>query len=329
MRIRASPGVWPRLRVLRLLVWYATEWLPLEETYEVLQDGALELGLSPSERRNRLMQIIMGLIPVTGLIAAFTAYLWRQYWGSIDVRVVDLGLDPTTRMFDVLIFFMRVIALFGPLLFVPDWVRETNDVLVRSERWNRNIAKLQSLKFGSFKFGRYLFNKCTARLLLGLVVLAIMFLLNEIMPLIIVLFIGPRISLVLLANLLDMDHVLPNLQELPLLDSKRIIIFLVLVLMGFMLILGVEVLVKGPDLRPDGLHRWIAPKVLGFHVQPIIMYDIEGKHEPLGALFLGGTSDLYVLYDPCTKVVRLVAVSLSRVEVVDAVKVRRLSEVNF
>ena len=89
-------------------------WLPLDETYEVLQESAGELVVTASERRDRLAQIVLGFIPLTGLIAAVTAYLWRQYWGAIDVRVVDLGVDPTTRMIDVLIVFLRVIGIFGP-----------------------------------------------------------------------------------------------------------------------------------------------------------------------------------------------------------------------
>lgn len=87
----------------------------------------------------------------------------------------------------------------------------------------------------------------------------------------------------------------------------------------FILVLGVKVLVLGPDLRPDRLHCWLAPKILGFNADPVMLYDVEGNHEPIGALFPGGTSDLYVLYDPCDETVRLVPVSLSRVEVIDKV----------
>ena len=107
-----------------------------------------------------------------------------------------------------------------------------------------------------------------------------MFVLNEIMHLIVVLFIGPCIFIVLLANLLDMEDALPGLFNFPHVEAE---------------------------------------KVLGFHAQPVILYDVEEKHEPLGVLFLGGTSDLYMLYDPCTEVVRLVAVSLSGVELMDRV----------
>ena len=80
-------------------------WLPLHQTYEVLQDGAGELAVSSEERRNRLMEVLLGVIPLTGLVAAITAFLWRHYWGGIGVRVADLGVDPTSRMIDVLVVF--------------------------------------------------------------------------------------------------------------------------------------------------------------------------------------------------------------------------------
>ena len=222
-------------------------------------------------------------------------------------------------MFDVFIFFIRMIALFGPLLFVRPYVSVLSDTLSTSAKWRKIITKLQGLHIGSFHFGRWLFGQGSARILLGLLVMIFMLLLNEYLPLVTVLFIGPAITIVLLANMLDLDDELPESLHLPHIDSKKVISFFIAVLLFFIFILGVEVLVKGPDLRPDGLHGWIAPKILGFHAQPVMLYDVEGKHEPLGALFLGGTSDLYVLYDPCNETVRLVPVSLSRVEVIKVV----------
>ena len=66
----------------------------------------------------------MGVIPLTGLIAAITATLWRRYWGDIGVRVTDLGVDPTSRMIDVLVVLVVVIGIAGPLLFVRYWVKD-------------------------------------------------------------------------------------------------------------------------------------------------------------------------------------------------------------
>ncbi|GAG75426.1 unnamed protein product, partial [marine sediment metagenome] len=74
----------------------------MDKTYEVLEEAAGELVVTSEERRNRLTQIVLGIIPLSGLVAAITALLWRQYWGHIGVRVVDLGVDPTTRVTDVI-----------------------------------------------------------------------------------------------------------------------------------------------------------------------------------------------------------------------------------
>jgi hypothetical protein len=59
--------------------------------------------------------------------------------------------------------------------------------------------------------------------------------------------------------------------------------------------------------------------VLGLSASPITLYDLDGNLDPLGALYLGGNADLYVLYDPCTETVRMVPVGSSRVELVDQV----------
>ncbi|MCJ7660090.1 MAG: hypothetical protein MUO67_13170, partial [Anaerolineales bacterium] len=123
-------------------------------------------------------------------------------------------------------------------------------------------------------------------------------------------------------NVLDLDDALPNLLHLPHLDSWRVLGFLGLVLIVFLLGVGTEVLIMGPDLRPDGLHGIIAPQVLGFRATPIMLYDLDEQHEPLGALYLGGNADLYVLYDPCAETVRLVPVGVSRVELIDRVDCR-------
>jgi DNA-binding NarL/FixJ family response regulator len=56
-------------------------WLPLEDTYEVLGDAAGDLSVTAQERRGRLGQIVLGIIPLTGMIAAIMAYMWREYWG--------------------------------------------------------------------------------------------------------------------------------------------------------------------------------------------------------------------------------------------------------
>jgi len=294
-------------------------WLPLHQTYEVLQDGASELTLSTQEQRSRLTEVLLGLIPLTGLVAAITAFLWRRYWGDIGVRVADLGIDPSSRMIDVLVVFVMIIAVAGPLLFVRYWVNSICKWIADQPRLARIVDKLRNLRLGKLPVGRLLINFWVAWALMILVVLSITLLLLRTMPLIMVLFVGPAVAIIFVANVLDLDDELPNFLHLPHLDSWRVLGFLGLILVVFLLALGAEVLIKGPDLRPDGLHGILAPKVLGFSATPVLLFDLDEKHEPLGALYLGGNADLYVLYDPCTETVRLVPVGSSRVELVDRV----------
>ena len=299
-------------------------WLPLQQTYEVLQDGASELALSTQERRGRLTEVLLGIIPLTGLVAAMTAFLWRRYWGDIGVRVADLGIDPTSRMIDVLVVFVTIIGIVGPLLFLRSWVNAISKWISGQPRLARSVNRVRSLHLGKLPVGSFLTNFWVAWILLAMVILSISLLLFRIMPLIVGLFIGPAILIILVANVLDLDDELPNFLHLPHLDSWRVLGFLGLILVVFLLALGAEVLIKGPDLRVDGVHGFLAPKVLGFNAIPVMLFDLDEKHEPLGALYLGGNADLYVLYDPCAETVRLVPVGSSRVELVDRVKCPQL-----
>ena len=297
-------------------------WLPLNQTYGVLQSGAAELAVSAQERRGRLTEVLFGLIPLTGLIAAITAYLYRHYWGAIGVRVPDLGVDPSTRMIDVLVVFVIIVGVAGPLLFVRPGVKAIGKWIADQPRLARIVNKLRSLRLGKLPVGRLLINYWVAWVLGLIVVLSISVLLVRLMPLIMVLFFGPSVAIVLIANVLELDDVLPNFLHLPHLDSWRVLGFLGLILIVFLLALGAEVLIMGPDLRADGLHGILAPKVLGFSAIPVMLFDLDEHHEPLGALYLGGNADLYVLYDPCTETVRLVPVGASRVELIDEVDCR-------
>ena len=297
-------------------------WLPLQQTYEVLKEGAGELALSAEERRSRLTQVVVGIIPLTGVVAALTAYLWRTYWGDIGVRVVDLGVDPTTRMIDVLVVLLMVIGIFGPLLFIRPWLVALSDWAESKPDLVAKLFKAQNLRLFRVPVGRFLFHRWLAWGLLALLVLSAMLLLTWIMPLIMVLFFGPAVGIILLANLLDLDDELPEFLHLPHLEAGRVLGFLGLVIIVFLLALGTEVWFRGPDLRTDGLHGILAPQVLGFRARPVMLYDLDEKQEPLGALYLGGNADLYVLYDPCAETVRLVPVGSSRVELVDQVNCR-------
>jgi DNA-binding NarL/FixJ family response regulator len=290
-------------------------WLPLEDTYEVLGEAAAELTVTTQERRGRLSGVLLGLIPLTGMIAAITAYLWREYWGQIGVRVVDLGVDPATRGIDVLVSLLMVIGIFGPLLFVRSWAEAIG-------RWiDKDYPFLTDWVANAHqsRLGRLVLNKWIGRGLMILVLLSFLFWLTSFFPLIMVVVFGPVVSVLLLANLLDLDKELPEALHLPHLGTRRVIGFFGVVIILFLMILGAEVWIIGPDLRTDGLHGYLVPEVLGFSANPITLYDLDGNLDPLGALYLGGNADLYVLYDPCTETVRMVPVGSSRVELVDQV----------
>lgn len=290
-------------------------WLPLDDTYAVLEEAAAELAITSQEQRNRLGSVALALIPITGLIAAITALLWRDYWGQIGVRVVDLGVDPTTRMIDVLGILLLTLGVFGPLLFVNSWVESMGKWFERgfpsTLRW---VKKAQG-----HRLGRLIFSKWVARGLLGILLLTGLMWLTQVFRLLVAVVIGPLVGLVLLANLLDMDQELPNSLHLPHLGARRVIVFLGVIVVVFLFIISAEVWIREPDLRADGLHGLLAPEALGFSAKPMTLYDLDGNYDPFGALYLGGNADLYVLYDPCEEIVRLVPVGSSRVEMVDRV----------
>jgi hypothetical protein len=253
------------------------------------------------------------------LVAAIMAYLWREYWGHIGVRVVDIGIDPTTRMIDVLVVLLVVIGAFGPLMFVKSWVVAIGAWMGERPRLAGAAAKAHGLHLAGVPVGKLLFSQWVARVLMALLVLSFMLLLNRLMPLLVVLFFGPAVGIILLANLLDLDDELPEALHLPHLEPGRVLSFLGVVIIVFLLALGAEVWIMGPDLRTDGLHGVLAPEVLGFRARPVMLYDLDEVQDPLGALYLGGNADLYVLYDPCAETVRFVPVGSSRVELVDEV----------
>jgi hypothetical protein len=59
--------------------------------------------------------------------------------------------------------------------------------------------------------------------------------------------------------------------------------------------------------------------MLDLGANPVRLTDIDGNFEPIEALYLGGNADLYVLFDPCEQITRMVPVGSSRVEVIDKV----------
>jgi DNA-binding NarL/FixJ family response regulator len=293
-------------------------WLPLEDTYDVLGASAEELAVTAQQRRSRLNQMILSMIPLLGIVAAFTSFLWREYWGQIGVRVVDLGVDPTRHAFDMLVVVMLAIGIFGPLLFVTSWAEAIGKWI---ERDHPSIAKWV-VKARQQRLGRLVFNKWVAKALLALLLLFVLIYLAWILPIIVFIIFGLVVGLILVVNILELDRELPEKLHLPHLGSRRVVFFLVSVIIILLLILGIEVWVQGPDLRTDGLHGVVVQQVLGFYAQPVTLYDLDGSKEPQEMLYLGGNADLYVLYDPCTEIVRFAPVGSSLVEHIDQVTCR-------
>ena len=137
-------------------------WLPRQPTYGVLKDGAGELDVSEKARRSRLTEVLLGLVPLTGLVAAITASLWRHYYGHIGVRVADLGIDPTSRMIDVLVVFVMIIAIFGPLLFVRPRVKDLIEWVEANPKWAKRAAKARSVRLGPLPVGKLIVNSWVA-----------------------------------------------------------------------------------------------------------------------------------------------------------------------
>ena len=289
-------------------------WLPVQATYEILQESAAELEVSAVERREHLGQIVLGLIPLAAVLPAVIAFLWRDYWGDIGVRVVDLGIDPTTRVVDVVISLLFLIGIFGPLLYVGPWTQAILAWIALQPRLARAVARVRALPVG-----RLILNRWVAHVVLALSVLAITSLLAASTPLLLVLVLGPAVVVALLAAALDLDRDLPPFLQLPPVAVWRSFIIVGVLLLVLLIALGAELEIWGPDLREDGLHGVLVTELLGFKAQPVLVFDLSGENEPMGALYLGGTADLYVFYNPCEDTVELLSVSSSRVKFIDRV----------
>jgi hypothetical protein len=184
------------------------------------------------------------------------------------------------------------------------------------------ITKGHEFHLGRLPLSRLIFNRWVAWYLMAVIVLSITFLLNQFAQIVLILIVSPLVGVILLANILEMDEVLPSLFKFSRQRIGQVLVIVGVLLLIFLIVLGAEVLIIGPDLRTDGLHGILAPKVLGLSARPVMIYDLDEIEEPLGALYLGGNADLYVLYDPCKEIVRFIPVGSSRVEHIDQVTCR-------
>ena len=247
--------------------------------------------------------IMIGLIPLTGLVAALLSYLWRKYLGQIGVRPVDLAIDPTSRVVDAIATFSLVLGAFGPLLLVSNWLD-----LLRGSRIDRGpVAWL-------FEHRRF------AQLVMSVAVLAITLFLSIGPDLTLVVIIGPIMTISIVAKAADLNDELPPYLRIEHIRPLRLLVVTGTALVILLTALAAEALLIGPDLGSRGAGGYIAPKILGFKAQPVRAFDLTSESEPREVLYLGGNADLYVLVDPCNnEEVEMVPVSTRRLVVIDEI----------
>lgn len=293
--------------------------LPIEDTIDVMKQAAPELTIAAKERRGKLTEGLLTLIPLIGIISAFTQFLWRKYWGSIGVRVSDLGVDAASRVTDFLIFLLILIGIFGPLLFIRSWLRAIGTWVDDHPKLKTLLTKAQNMKPLGLPMGFYLFGYWMGWIILAVIVLAITLPLDGSGGKILSLIIGMAVALILLAHVLGSHDFLPNWLTIAK-DRVRGTIFIISgLIFALLVVLTIEVF-EGPDLRTDGVHSFLAQKAIGLSARPAIIHDLDEKYKPIQVLYLGGNADLYVLYDPCEKVVRMIPVGSSRVKMIKEVE---------
>lgn len=276
-------------------------WFPAEDVRPILAGVADDLDSTTTERNSRLTGIMLGLIPLMGLLAALMTYLWRKYLGQIGVRPVDLAVDPASRIVDAMVGLLLVFGVFGPLLFVGRWLD-----LLRGTRLDRGpIAWL---------LGRPML----AHLVLSVVILGATSLLAVGPDVLLVMVIGPLVAVAVIARAADLSDALPPWLQIKI-RPRRVLVGSFTALVIFLAALGGEALFIGPELGTRGEGGIIVPQVLGFNAQPMRAFDLaSGESREL--LYLGGNADLYVLVDPCLdNEVELVSVGSHRLVVIDEI----------
>lgn len=277
-------------------------WFPPEETKSVFTAVAGDLDTTAQERRSRLLSIVIGLVPVTGAIAAVLALLYRRYLGQIGVRPVDIAIDPASRVVDAVSVFFLLLGFFGPFLFVGSWL----DILRESPLNRGPLARL-------------LAKPRLSHFALSLLVLVAVTLLALGINVGLIVFVGPLVGFSLVARALDLSEELPLALRLERIGQQRALFGGGMVSVLFLASLSFEAFVVGPRFDSQGVDGFLLPRTVGFNATPMRVLDVESGGES-ELLYLGGNADLYVLVDPCDDdEVLYVSVGATRLVVTDEV----------
>jgi len=277
-------------------------WFPPEATRSVISASADDLDTTSDERRSRLSGMVFALVPLTGLVASMQVGFWRRYMGQIGVRPTDLGVDPTSRVIDVIVAMLLVLGVFGPLLFIGTWLD-----MLRESKLNRGIL-------GDFLRHRKVAYVTVSTL--WLILAAVVAVGPDLMLIVVV---GPIVAVSIIAKAVGSSEELPPIIRIESISLPAAVVGALLMSLIFIGVLAYEVQIVGPDLRVDGDHGYIAPRVLGVNAIPVQATTLD-TGEVAEMLYLGGNADLYVLVDVCDNDrVDYVSVSTQRLVVIDEI----------
>ena len=244
-------------------------WFRPDHVTDVLREVADDLDVTSTDRRSRLTTVVLGLIPLAGVLAGLLSLLWRRYLGQIGVRPVDLAIDPGSRVVDVVFSLLTFIGFFGPFLLIGTW---TEEIQAQAERRpaDGGLLRRRRLVQGALAVG-----------VLGIGAFLLVF-----ADLVLVLFIGPAVTIALdRSRPRSPIGVAARVLRLRPVDVRRFAIGGVVVAFALLFVLGGEALLRGPGFDRRGVNGLLMHRVIGFRAQPVLHTDVGGDGStPRGAL---------------------------------------------
>lgn len=210
--------------------------------------------------------------------------------------------NPASRVIDVIFTLLYVLGVVGPLLLIGTWLN-----MLEESRFNRGLISKILDKRGA----THLVLSCLWLVLAGMIAIGPDIALKMVL--------GPAIAASILAWIVGASEELPRFMRIEGVSGRSVIAGSLVVTAAFIGLLGYEVLVGGPDLRTDGVHGYLAPRILGVTAQPVRAVNLN-TDEVNEVLYLGGNADLYVLVYVCDdNAVKYLSVSTQRLEVIDEI----------